>query len=203
MSKRISNLASSLRQLGEIQVNDWDFMALMNKDISDFEFTRSLRRLGSIQVMEWDFRTVLPAVNKLAQQEVDLVDLLKRTARYKVMEWDFRTALHSDNETKSAEPTADLLEIETLALRLKKFLEYVTTNIIDDPAHARIEVQKLKADVLHFRLVLMQRDVAILIGKEGLSAAAIRNTMKASAGLHGVHALLEIISHEEDVRQKR
>lgn len=203
MPKRISNLASSLRQLGEIQVNDWDFMALMNKDISELEFTRSLKRLGSIRVMEWDFRTVLPAVNKLARQEVDLMDLLKRTARYKVMEWDFRTVTHPNKETEPAEPAADPQEIDTLILGLKNFLEYVVVNILDDPGHARIDVQKIQANVLRFKLVLMKRDAAVLIGKDGLTAAAIRNTMKAAAGLHGVHALLEILSHEEEMKQKR
>ena len=75
--KRISGFASSLRQLGEIHVNDWDFEGLMNKDVRDIEFSKSLRRLGSIRVMEWDFRDMLPAVNKLAHQEVDIVNLVK------------------------------------------------------------------------------------------------------------------------------
>ena len=68
-------------------------MALLNKDIKDVEFSQSLRSLGNIRVLEWDFRTVLPAVSKLAHQEVDVIGLVKRTACYKVMEWDFRTAL--------------------------------------------------------------------------------------------------------------
>lgn len=203
MPKRISNLASSLKQIGEIQVNDWDFMALMNKDVSELEFTRSLKRLGSIRVMEWDFRTVLPAVNKLARQEVDLVDILKRTARYKVMEWDVRTISQPDKEIQAEQPAADPQEVDALILRLKNFLEYVAINIIDHPEQARIDVRRLQTNVLRFKLVLAKKDAVILIGKDGLTAAAIRNTMKARAGMHGVHALLEILSHEEDTKQKR
>ena len=87
----MSKLTKSLKQLGEIQVNDWDFMALLNKDVSEIHLTDSLRRLGNVRVMEWDFRTVLPVVTKLAHQEVDLVDLLRRTAHYKVLDWDFKS----------------------------------------------------------------------------------------------------------------
>ena len=33
MAKRISKLAASIRQLGDLQVNEWDFMALLNKAV--------------------------------------------------------------------------------------------------------------------------------------------------------------------------
>ena len=108
MPKRISKLASSLKQLGEIQVTEWDFMALLNTDIRELEISRSLRRLGSIRVMEWDFRTVLPAVKKLANQEVDVVDFVKRTAHYKVMEWDFRSALQAEHKPAPQEPAGPI-----------------------------------------------------------------------------------------------
>ena len=38
MPKRISEIADSLRQLGDVQVSEWDFKALLNKDIKDLEF---------------------------------------------------------------------------------------------------------------------------------------------------------------------
>ena len=64
MTKRISKIASSLKQLGDIQVAEWDFMGLLNTEIRELEIARSLSRLGSLQVMEWDFRSTLPAVKK-------------------------------------------------------------------------------------------------------------------------------------------
>lgn len=73
-------ISDSLKQLGEIQVNDWDFMALLHKDIKELEIGPSLRKLGNIRVMEWDFKNVMPAVDRLAKQEVDLLDMVKRTA---------------------------------------------------------------------------------------------------------------------------
>jgi predicted RNA-binding protein YlqC (UPF0109 family) len=200
MSK-ISKIASSIKQLGEIQVTELDFMELLNKDIRELEIARSLTRLGSIRVMEWDFRTVMPAVNKLAHQEVDLVDLIRRTAHYKVMEWDFRSALSSEDQAEFREPVARLEpeEMQELIVRLKNFLQYVVVNLIDEPGHAQIKVREIAPNVLRFRLVLTKRDVAMLIGREGHTAAAIRSILKAAAGTSGVHVLLQIHSHEEDM----
>lgn len=205
MPKRISNIASSLKQLGEIQINDWDFIALLNKDIGELEFTQSLRRLGNVRVIDWDFRTVLPAVNKLAHQEVDLVDLLKRTAHYKVMDWDFRSPLppeekptqqeSGDSSGKGPGPA----EMQAIILRLKNFLQYVVVNLIDDPDQAMIRIQEIEVNVLRFKLVLVKRDFAMLVGRDGQTASAIRGILKAAARAHGVHALLEIHSHEEEM----
>jgi uncharacterized protein len=200
MPNPISKLASSIKHLGEIQVTELDFMDLLNKDIRELEIGRSLRKLGNIRVMEWDFRTVLPAVNKLAHKEVDLVDIVKRTARYKVMEWDFRNALNPEGEpAPSGKQELDPGEMQALIVRLKNFLQYVAVNLIDEPNHAQIKVQEIAPKVLRFRLILVKRDVAMLIGKEGHTASAIRNILKAAAGIHGVAALLQIHSHEEEM----
>jgi predicted RNA-binding protein YlqC (UPF0109 family) len=209
MAKPISKFTDSLKQLGEIQVNDWDFMSLLNKDLKDVEISKSLRRLGSIRVMEWDFKTVLPAVNKLAHQEVDIVDLVKRTAAYKVMEWDFRKALHSDHPltSKDLEPSAkpDAAaegEIQAVILQLKGFLEFVVLGLVDEPRHATIKVKEIAPRVLRFKVVLVKRDVAMLVGTGGHTASAIRNLLKTSAGRHGMQALLVVLSHEEEISAK-
>lgn len=204
MSKRISEFASSIKQLGEIQVNDWDFDGLLHKDVREIEFAKSLRRLGSIRVMEWDFRTVLPAVSRLANQEVDVVGLLKSAAHYKVMEWDFRNPRSSDPESASCRksaPSKERLkgeEMQALIMRLKDFLQYVVANLIDEPGHARIKVREIAPNVLRFKLVLVKRDASMLIGVEGHTASAIRNMLKTAAGQVGVAALLQILSHEEE-----
>ena len=196
MPKRISKIATSLKHLGEIQVTELDFVDLLNKDIKELEIGRSLRRLGNIRVTEWDFRNVLPAVNKLAQQEVDIIDIVRRTASYKVMEWDFRN-------TKPAAPLADgsisQEEMQAIILRLKNFLQFVVANLIDEPKHAQIKVREIAPKVLRFKVVLVKRDVAMLIGREGHTASAIRSILKTAAGLNGVQALLDIHSHEEEM----
>lgn len=205
MPKRISEIANSLKQLGEIQVPEWDFMALLNTDIRELEITRSLRRLGRIHVMEWDFRTVLPAVKKTANHEVDLIDFVKRTAHYKVMEWDFRGALQAARKPAPQQPAVPVApasnraEMQAIMVRLKNFLQYVVVNLIDEPNHAQIKVTEIGPNGMRFKLVLVKRDVAMLIGREGFTAAAIRSILKAAAEMNGVQALLQILSHEEEM----
>jgi uncharacterized protein len=205
MPNRISRISDSIKQLGEIQVNDWDFMALLNKDIKELEIGHSLRKLGNIRVMEWDFKKVMPAVDRFANQEVDLLDLVKRTANYKIMEWDFRSALppeRVEQEVEEAAPAQASAASERVATRLKNFLQFVALGLINEPEHAQIKVQEIAKDVLRFKLVLVKRDVALLIGREGRTAMAMRNILKATASLHGVQALLQIHSHEEEMALK-
>lgn len=194
MSKRVSKIADSLRQLGEIQVAEWDFMGLLNTELKELEITRSLKRLGRIQVMEWDFRAALPAVKKVANQEIDIISFLKRTAGYKVMDWNFRSAAPA--APVKASISRD--EMQAILVRLKNFLQYVAVNLISEPGHAQIKVSEMGPTGLRFKLVLAKKDVGLLIGREGHTAAAIRNILKATAALHGVQVLLQIHSHEEE-----
>jgi uncharacterized protein len=194
MSKNLHNIAESLREIGAIQITDTDFMGLMRKDISDLELTKSLRKLGSCQVMDWDFKDVLPAVSKLAHKDVDVAGFLKRTADYKVMEWDFRGMLHSGNDRRLPDP----VEMQALILKLKNFLEFTSTNLICEAHHAEIKVSEIKPGVLNFILVMTHRDAARFIGREGHTAAAVRNVMKSVAAKEGVYVLLKIHTNEED-----
>ena len=207
MAKRVSKIARSLKKLkklGKAQVVEWDFMALMNTEIRELEIARSLSRLGSIQVMEWDFRSVLEVVKETARQEVDLVDLFKRTAQYKVMDWDFRSAAPAKNQSapRNSPELGDHrnrhAEMSVVIARLKNFLQYVTVSLIAEPEHAQIKVTEMGPTGLRFKLVLVKKDVMMLIGREGHTASAIRNILKASAARYGVQALLQIQSHEEE-----
>ncbi|MEI6177155.1 MAG: KH domain-containing protein [Verrucomicrobiota bacterium] len=197
-------IGRSLRRLGSIQVTDWDFKGFINKDIKELEIGRSLKRLGNIRVMEWDFKTAMPTVSKIAHQEVDVVDLIKRAANYKVIDWDFKSAEPEEQNParKKAEkrPKKSLSrkKLNSIVNRLKKFLQYVTVNLIDQPDHAQIKIQEIAPGVVRFKLVLVKKDVAMLIGTEGHTAAAIRSILKATAEMHGLHALLEILTHEEE-----
>lgn len=210
MPKPIRKFTKSLRELGEIQVNDWDFMAFLNQDIKEVEFAKSLRKLGNIQVTEWDFRTVLPAVNRLAQREVDVVDLVRRAAAYKVMDWDFRAAVSKESQSPDETPD-DLGEsssprspehTQSAILKLKGFLEFVTVSLVEEPKHAVIKVQEIAPGVVRFKLVLVKRDLAILVGMGGQGGTAIRNLLKAAAAAQGMKALLVVLSHEEEIAGK-
>lgn len=200
MPTRISEIADSLRQIGEIQVSDFDLKGLLHKDIKDLEIVPSLRKLGNQKVLEWDFRTALPKVHELAYREVDLVALVKRAAHYKVIDWDFRNSAAGDEaEPSPAAGTMDPERMQQLVGRLKGFLHFVTASLIDEADRAQIRIQEIEPGVLRFKIVVTAGDLKTLLGRDGLTASSIRNLLKAAARAEGVHALLQILSHEEDV----
>jgi predicted RNA-binding protein YlqC (UPF0109 family) len=201
MPKRTSKITQSLKQLGDIQVAEWDFMGLLNTEIKELEIARSLRRLGKIQVMEWDFRAVIPAVKRVANTEVDVIDIVRRTAHYKVMDWDFKTGSPVDREPVPQEKGTQQPEMQAITQKLKNFLQYVVVNLIDEPNHAQIKVSEMGASGLRFKVILVKKDLAMLIGREGFTASAIRSILKATAEMHGVQALLQIHSHEDEAAQ--
>lgn len=82
--------------------------------------------------------------------------------------------------------------------RLRNFLQYVAVKLIDDPSQAQLKVAELAPKKLRFKLVLAKADVAMLIGRNGFTASAIRNVLKAAAEKEGVQVSLQIHSHEEE-----
>ncbi len=82
--------------------------------------------------------------------------------------------------------------------RLKNFLQYVAVNLIDEPSQAQLKVAELGPKRLRFKLVLAKVDVAMLIGRNGFTASAIRSVLKAAADREGVQVSLQIHSHEEE-----
>ncbi len=82
--------------------------------------------------------------------------------------------------------------------RLKNFLQYVAVNLIDEPTQAQLKVAELGPKKLRFKLILAQQDVAVLIGRNGFTASAIRSVLKAAADREGVQVSLQIHSHEEE-----
>jgi uncharacterized protein len=82
--------------------------------------------------------------------------------------------------------------------RLKNFLQYVAVNLIDDPSQAQLKVAELGPKKLRFKLILAKQDVAMLIGRNGFTASAIRSVLKAAAEKEGFQVSLQIHSHEEE-----
>jgi hypothetical protein len=88
--------------------------------------------------------------------------------------------------------------MEPVTERLRNFLQYVALKLIDDPKQAQLKVAELGPKKLRFKLVLAQADVAMLIGRNGFTASAIRSVLKAAAEREGVQVSLQIHSHEEE-----
>lgn len=82
--------------------------------------------------------------------------------------------------------------------RLRNFLQYVAVKLIEDPSQAQLKVAELAPKKVRFKLVLGKGDVAVLIGRNGFTASAIRNVLKAGAEKEGVQVSLQIHSHEEE-----
>ncbi len=82
--------------------------------------------------------------------------------------------------------------------RLRNFLQFVAVNLIDEPTQAQLKVTVLAPKRLRFKLVLAKQDVAMLIGRNGFTASALRSVLKAAAEREGVQVSLHIHSHEEE-----
>ena len=88
--------------------------------------------------------------------------------------------------------------MEPVTERLRNFLQYIAVKLIDEPSQAQLKVAELAPKKLRFKLVLAQADVAVLIGRNGFTASAIRNVLKSAADREGVQVSLRIHSHEEE-----
>ena len=88
--------------------------------------------------------------------------------------------------------------MQVITDKLRGFLQYVAVQFIEFPAEAQLKVTELGPKKLRFKLVLTQPDVALLIGRNGFTASAIRSILRAAAEREGVHVSLQIHSHEEE-----
>ncbi|MFD2158152.1 KH domain-containing protein [Rubritalea tangerina] len=82
--------------------------------------------------------------------------------------------------------------------QIRNFLQFVALQFISHPSEAQLKVAEATDNHVRFRLILNKADVAILIGRNGFTASAIRNVLKAAAIRDGINATLQIVSHEEE-----
>lgn len=82
--------------------------------------------------------------------------------------------------------------------QIKDFLQFVALQFIEHPDQAQLRVAEVDDTHISFRLIVAQSDVPMLIGRNGFTASAIRNVLKAAATRDGIHASLQIHSHEEE-----
>lgn len=82
--------------------------------------------------------------------------------------------------------------------QIRGFLQFVALQFIDHPKKAELRVAEVGAKHLSFRLILHHEDVALLIGRGGFTAGAIRSVLSAAAERQGVKVTLRIHSVEEE-----
>lgn len=91
-----------------------------------------------------------------------------------------------------------VLAMQASTERLRNFLQYIAVKLIDEPSKAQLKVAELAPKKVRFKLILAKGDVAMLIGRNGFTASAIRNVLKVAADREGVQFTLQIHSHEEE-----
>ena len=82
--------------------------------------------------------------------------------------------------------------------QIRGFLQYIALQFIDHPDRAQLRVAEVDSNHLSFRLILDHSDVAMLIGRGGFTAGAIRSVLSAAAERKGVKVTLRIHSVEEE-----
>lgn len=193
MSK-LSEFSRSLRELGAVRVNDWDFRGLMQRDIRDLEVAASLRKLGNMKVIDWEFESALPTVHKLAYQEVHLGQWVRKAANYKVID------LHL-GETREEEPEAP--DLKDLSRKIRAFVHFTAVALVKHPEQATIRVRTTDRDEVTIRLVVATDDIMNVIGRDGETASAMRRMIRGAAEARGGRAKLEVMTHEEELKLRQ
>ena len=82
--------------------------------------------------------------------------------------------------------------------QIRGFLQFIALQFIEHPDQAQLRVAEIDPQHLSFRLILDHSDVAILIGRGGFTAGAIRSVLNAAAERKGIKVTLRIHSVEEE-----
>ena len=92
--------------------------------------------------------------------------------------------------------------MDDLALKIKNFLQYIVIHIIEDKDQATLKLSKSEEEqLLSFRIILSDNDVAKLIGKNGFTASAIRSVIKAAGEKENIGVNLRINSIAEEAER--
>lgn len=88
--------------------------------------------------------------------------------------------------------------MQQLVESIGKYLLTVVSPLIKHPEAAELRVANTaEGDMVRFRLLLEQPDVARVIGRNGMTASAIRSLAKAAGEKRGIKVVVHILSKEE------
>lgn len=88
--------------------------------------------------------------------------------------------------------------MQQLIESIGKYLLAVVSPLIQHPEHAELRVAQTEdGSMLRVRLLLEQEDVARVIGRNGMTASAIRSLAKAAGEKQGIKVVVHILSKEE------
>lgn len=88
--------------------------------------------------------------------------------------------------------------MQQLVESIGRYLLAVIGPLIKHPEAAQLRVASTpRGDMVRFRLILKHEDVARVIGRNGMTASAIRSIAKAAGEKQGIKVVVHILSEEE------
>lgn len=88
--------------------------------------------------------------------------------------------------------------MQQLVETIGKYLLTVTSPLLKHPEKAQLRVAQAKdQNMVRFRLVVDPEDISVLIGRNGMTASAIRSLAKAAGEKQGTKVVVRIISSDE------
>ena len=86
--------------------------------------------------------------------------------------------------------------------QIRQYLQLIALQFVQHPEQAELRVaESPQGDAVRFRLILEKTDVARIIGRNGMTASAIRSLAKAAGEKHGLKVIVRMLSHEEAAEQ--
>lgn len=88
--------------------------------------------------------------------------------------------------------------MQELKESIGRYLLSVVSPLIKHPENAELRVASMPdGGMVRFRLVLEKADVARVIGRNGMTASAIRSLAKSAGEKRGIKVVVHILSAEE------
>lgn len=82
--------------------------------------------------------------------------------------------------------------------KIRQYLQLVAMQFVKNPQVAELRVAEApEGNLVRFRLILDKSDVAHIIGRNGMTASAIRSLAKAAGEKYGIKVIVHMLSHEE------
>ena len=86
--------------------------------------------------------------------------------------------------------------------QIRQYLQLIALQFVQHPEQAELRVaESPQGDAVRFRLILEKTDVARIIGRNGMTASAIRSLAKAAGEKHGIKDIVHMLSQEEAAEQ--
>ena len=86
--------------------------------------------------------------------------------------------------------------------QIRQYLQLIALQFVQHPEQAELRVaESPQGDAVRFRLILEKTDVARIIGRNGMTASAMRSLAKAAGEKHGIKVIVHMLSHEEAAEQ--